>query len=509
MIRRADFAEQSQSQNTLELSQQVNIEQIAGNGPFVKLCRKPDFQRETNQWSPNQVSALIKSFAYGELIPSLILWKSDNYNFVIDGAHRLSALRAWTNDDYGDKGVSSAFFGGKLGDEQISKAKTTRRMVEREVGRYSHFHQAYMDDTTDDEIQSLASNIFSRSLHVQWIQGSQEVAESSFFKINSQGTALDKTEELLLRHRSKPHAIASRSVVRAATGHKYWSAFPTQQDEIEELAESLHGKLFSPELKEPIKTLDLPIGGTSSPVDALKMLVDIFAISENSLNPKKLLEAAEVDLDGTQTVKKLKQATKIIGRMTGNEAPSLGLHPAVYFYTERGAFSRFMFLGTLLALSKRVNNNDKKWFKKFTEVRADLENTLVDRKSVINQGLANVNSSTRIQKVCDLLDSLVHHYDTSNEAVTDQELLGFLGLKGNAGNLQIIDAPTGFTVDVKSAAYLQEAVQNAPNCRICGARMNIATSVSYDHINPKKSGGAGTQDNVAMTHPYCNTAIKN
>jgi len=63
--------------------------------------RKPDFQRETNHWSPEQVVTFIASFLDDELIPSLILWYSPSYIFVIDGGHRLSALRAWMNDDYG------------------------------------------------------------------------------------------------------------------------------------------------------------------------------------------------------------------------------------------------------------------------------------------------------------------------------------------------------------------------------------------------------------------------
>lgn len=59
------------------------------------------------------------------------------------------------------------------------------------------------------------SRIFTRSIPVQWIQGSQEVAEVSFFKINSQGTPLDKTEALILKNRKKSFAVAARSIVRA------------------------------------------------------------------------------------------------------------------------------------------------------------------------------------------------------------------------------------------------------------------------------------------------------
>ena len=145
------------------------------------------------------------------------------------------------------------------------------------------------DDLVADTPEAkMASTIFTRSLHVQWIQGSQEVAETSFFKINSQGTALDATEELLLRNRKKPYSIAARSIVRSGTGHKYWSKFSrTTQETIEEISSEINSLLFQPDVREPIKTLDLPLGGTSSPVDALKMLIDIFAIVDGEIEPEK------------------------------------------------------------------------------------------------------------------------------------------------------------------------------------------------------------------------------
>ena len=73
--------------------------------------RKPDFQRETASWEPQVVADLIGSFLDGDLIPSIILWRSpDTGNiFVIDGAHRLGALIAWVQDDYGDKELSRTF----------------------------------------------------------------------------------------------------------------------------------------------------------------------------------------------------------------------------------------------------------------------------------------------------------------------------------------------------------------------------------------------------------------
>jgi len=119
-----------------------------------------------------------------------------------------------------------------------------------------------------------ASALYTRPLTLQWVQGSPEVAETSFFKINSQGTPLDDTEEMLIRNRKKPIAICARAVLRSGTGHKYWSMFSDENQKwIEELACNLYDLLFEPEIKAPVKTLDIPLGGSVSPVEALSLLV--------------------------------------------------------------------------------------------------------------------------------------------------------------------------------------------------------------------------------------------
>ena len=178
MIKRADFAQQAESV-PMELGNTLKLQEISGANPAAKLLRKPDFQRETNHWSPSQVANLVKSFVSGELIPALILWKSSSYVFVIDGAHRLSALKAWVENDYGNGSNSHAFFNQNISDEQRIIAEKTQRLVESTVGRYSDFASLTEDQIlANPESARIHSNIFSRSLHVQWVQGDQDVAES-------------------------------------------------------------------------------------------------------------------------------------------------------------------------------------------------------------------------------------------------------------------------------------------------------------------------------------------
>ena len=70
-------------------------------GLTYNLLRKPDFQRETANWTPTQVHGLIQTFCDSDIIPAIILWQNGNQVFVVDGAHRLSALIAWVRNDYG------------------------------------------------------------------------------------------------------------------------------------------------------------------------------------------------------------------------------------------------------------------------------------------------------------------------------------------------------------------------------------------------------------------------
>lgn len=118
LIKREDFAETAGDQQSSEPVNSLSIESLASGGMISGLLRKPDFQRETNQWTPTQLLSFLESFLDDELIPSVILWQGSAHVFVIDGGHRLSALRAWIEDDYGDSAISRKFFGNDITGEQ-------------------------------------------------------------------------------------------------------------------------------------------------------------------------------------------------------------------------------------------------------------------------------------------------------------------------------------------------------------------------------------------------------
>jgi hypothetical protein len=508
MIPREDFAV-SQDEFELELFRDFPISHLTGESPILKLLRKPDFQRETNHWSPEQIATFIASFLDNEVIPSLILWKSPTFIFVIDGGHRLSALRAWIDDDYGDGTTSLAFYKGEISEEQKKIARRTRKLVETKIGRFSALKSLIETKVTDDPISLRRANrLFTRPLNLQWIQGNSDVAETSFFKINSQGTALDDTEEMLIKNRRKAIAIAARAILRSGTGHKYWSAFAeSERKRIEEQSSQLYELLFEPESSTPLKTLDVPFGGTVSPVDALSLLIEFLSIAGNRLSAAPGLDGYADDMSGEQTVATLKKSLDVLGRITGNGPGSLGLHPAIYFYNERGKYNRFLFLGMVAMLTEKIRNNDSTFFKTFTAARSAVESFLVENKSVISLVLQNLSKRQRVPKMKELFEFLI---DSANGGVTPtlQEAMSNLGLRGKIMDMTEKHSSSHFSDEAKSMLFVQTALKSAMKCPICFGYLHPAKSVSYDHVLRIRDGGSGNVSNGQIVHPFCNTGMK-
>ncbi|NLR39032.1 HNH endonuclease [Novosphingobium sp. ERW19] len=454
----------------------------------------------------------MKSYLDLELIPSVILWRSPAHVFVIDGGHRLSALRAWIEDDYGDGSISRKYYGNEISDDQKRIADRVRRLVEKEIGRYSQIKDALVNPESYDEASvQRARNMATRSLSLQWVVGDAEKAESSFFKINTQGTPLDRTEELLLKNRKRPVAIAARSILRAGTGNKYWSRFDeASSEEIVSHSRKIHELIFKPYLKQPIKTLHLPLGGGASPLLALDLLIKFTTLCNASqTNPYPKIESFAVDIDGESTKATLKNCFKVASWLTGNDASSLGLHPAVYFYTDQGRHSADMFLAFTSLVARKLAFNQKVFFKDFTDHRKKIEDFLIQLKPMLALLINSVTSSRRVQKLSEFVEAVVEQAKSGH----DLEINWAIDQISPNSRAKILTASeeittSTFTKDTKSAIYLRDSLSAAIKCPICGGFLEPANSASYDHEKPVREGGLGSIDNGKLTHPYCNTGIK-
>lgn len=471
LIAREDF-EVEENVNSGKKKESISIEDMKGDSFFFSNLRKPDFQRETNEWDAQKIFELIKSFVEGDLIPAIILWRSTGgYLFIIDGCHRLSALSAWVNNDYGDGKISKLFYDGIIPDEQLEIGQETRKLVNKSIGSYDDFRLALSHpDKVNSDVIRYAKNLGALAIQLQWVEGDAHKAENSFFKINQQAAPINKTELKLLESRKKPNSIAARAIIRSGKGHKYWSYFPTgMQQQVQELAAEINGILFHPQLQTPIKTLDIPIGGNLYSAQTLPLVLDFINIVcvDNSTGKAETPD----DNDGEATINTLKRIRKVAYRLNSNHTSSLGLHPAVYFYSQDGRHktaSFFAMVDFIINLDKRKSINN------FILVREKFEDFILQYDYLIQQ----INRKYRIaqksypyissffQKVVALLGTGMGFDKIINEIIADK---GFNYLTFQKASEQpSLEKAVDFSSNKKSAIYIQEALQKAPRCGICG-----------------------------------------
>ncbi len=502
LISREDFEVQSNGDEA-PIQQTIQVRDLERDAFFYGALRKPDFQRETSEWDPKRVAGLIKTFIEGDLIPAVILWKNRDLLFVIDGSHRLSALIAWVQDDYGDGTRSNEFFSRTIPEEQSKVAERTRAIIEDEIGSYVNHRRAIENPAAfGPDIVGRARRLGSLALQLQWVRGDAAKAEDSFIRINQQAVMITPQELELIKSRRKPNAIAARAIIRRGTGHKYWSSFsPEAQGEIENLAAEIHGLIFEPALRYPIKSLDLPAGGTVYSATALRMVYDFIALSVGTASQ-------DDDEDGQRTIDYLKRCRRVMQMLLSNHASSMGLHPAVYFYSWTGKQQPILFL---VMASLLVDLERRKQLPVFVKVRGQIESFLTRNRSLVNQVIRKFGTKESGAK--HLRGFYDHVIERLASGLSSQEVVDELGKNPAYSYLQPGESPydgvspTRFSTQVKSGIVMRELLRTAARCPICGGLVP-SQAVSIDHINRRADGGSSTPDNAQVTHPFCNSGVK-
>lgn len=505
LIPREDFEVLEGSSLSLP-TQTLQIRNLEPGDFFYSVVRKPDFQRETSDWPPEKIVSFVQSFLDGDLIPALILWQAGSQIFVIDGAHRLSALIAWVHDDYGDGRTSKRFFEGIIPQEQLDAADFTRRLVKKRIGTYDDHKLAIEHpEKVKEDVLSRARRLGSLAVQLQWVKGDASKAEASFFKINQQAAPIDKTELRLLKARKHPNAMAARAIVRSGTGHKYWSRFNDEKrEEIERRAKEINDLLFSPTLKTPIKTLDLPVAGKGYSSQTLPLVFEFVNLVNGAKADSKLAE----DLSGEETLRYLTKCRSVANRMSGTHPSSLGLHPAVYFYSSTGRYQPTAFLATVAFLLELEN---QKRFRDFIAVRRKFEDFLLAHRILVNQVTVKYGSGpkgfARLKQLFQFVLAQLEAGKAISEIVSAMEShpeFSFLQPR----EVTVGEAGRDFGPDARSAVFLRDALKDPLRCGICGGLIH-RNSISIDHIVRRSEGGMGEPANGQLTHPYCNTTIKN
>ncbi|AFZ26512.1 Protein of unknown function DUF262 [Cylindrospermum stagnale PCC 7417] len=497
------------NQNTGTYTTTLRITDLEKKEFFFADLRKPDFQRETNDWDEKRICEFIESFLEVDLIPAVILWKgTSSYTFIIDGSHRLSALVAWINDDYGDGEISQKFYEYKIPEEQIDAADKTRKLINGKIGSYQDYRLSLTEShNVNPNIAAKAKRLGTIAIQIQWVVGDSSKAAESFFKINQKAAPINETELRLLRARKKPNGVATRAIIRSGKGHKYWSGFSNdKQDKIQAIAKEINEIFFSPNFSNTIKTLDVPIGGKNYSSQSLALVLEFVNIVNNVEDEDNL----EKDVTGDETLQFLTKSRKVAKRINSDHASSLGLHPIVYFYSPGGRHKLGAFYG-VVALILHLEAN--KSFANFIKVRSDFESIIWQYEYLITQIVTRKRSAIDGSKYVKLfylkiIDELLQ--GTPNNFVISKTIADpdFKHLKlqetDSTDNVENQD----FSRATKSAVFIKEALSQALRCKICHGYLH-SNSIQVDHILRKRDGGSGTQDNAQLTHPYCNSTLKN
>jgi hypothetical protein len=520
LIPRQDFLSEETPENNAAGASgnpSASVTDLRKGEGFFSTLRKPDFQRETAAWSPLMVKEFVKAFVEDELVPSVICWQSPSrLSFVIDGAHRLSAIMAWLMDDYGDGEQSAALYNYNIPEEQIKVARRTREMIESEIGSYNAFKAEQAVPGSVPAVTTRARSLVHARVPLLWVKGTDSIkAERAFFTINQSAVEIDATELKILNARTKPSAIAARAIVRDAKGHKYWNEFsPAGKKALEADAKLVYAALYQPPLATPTGSQELPIAGMGYGTQTLPLIFELvnvsngFPIMDPNKSKRKFAVTPQERPDESATLTVISNTEKLCRRMTGKHASSLGLHPAVYFYATSGRHqpTAVLAMAQLLMDMEKVDSS----FIEFTKVRRPFEEFLVSHKMYLNQLVVKHGSMTK--GFAAMRDYYAFVLNLVKEGKSEAAIEA--ALRDNVKYQTLVKEKPTITTQAK--AFSQEAKQNkllktvldtAIRCNLCGARVD-KKAMHLGHTKDKKDGGIAETDNAEWQHPFCNSTFK-
>jgi hypothetical protein len=488
----------------------LSIEDLKYDSFFFSALRKPIFQRETNEWDDKKVCSMIESFVNGELVPAIILWRNQSgYIFVIDGAHRLSSLGAWINDDYGDGSISLNYFGNFISAEQKEIAEKTRTLVNKTIGSFKEISEICRGViSTDDRKKEIAKNLGALALQLQWVEGDANKAEDSFLKINQSATKISDAELELIKNREKAYAISARAIVRAGKGYQYWSGFTNQsQKKIVSDSKKIHSIMFGEGKNDMEDINSLTIGGTQSSNLTLDVVTQTVKICNDIIKEDDAKKGTAENVE-----KCLKNTLLILQYINSKEQFSLGVHPFIYFYSDIGKHKIASYYGFLLFIKELIN---KKQLNLFISARERFEQVIYQYSFLVQQIVRKNRQSKRAYTpikdyFMEIMNIIKANPDFSTEQVVTKlkESDDFKYLQTEIVDNESVSVKSNFSRGKKQQIKLSTFVKALPKCPICKGYISIK-STSIDHIQRKEDGGSNALANGQLTHLYCNTTYKN
>lgn len=505
--------------------------------------RKPEFQRATNHWDDEKCLNLLRTLRGNQVIPGVIFWLNtlSGHIFVLDGAHRLSVIRAWIEDDWGDTREARKY--GFVEDDELVAAGRLRQLVKQEIGSYKDCNSARIKfkrvvDARKNPVDELPSDIeekgrFAYNLNtslrvpIQWVTGDYEVAEQSFININMGGTALTEEEATYLNNRRSPVARAMAGIISNGSKPSLWIEHASA---CTELSKALYITLMSDSdnttYKMKISDYPLCILKKQKSFDRYEFLQNLFAVANHGFTGENNIEKTlsqyanepKNSIVADETLKHLERLDAFLSNIRGNKASSLGLVPVFYFYTSRGQFRQTLLLLFLMWLASDEDGKLRERKLRFTLVRDKFEEVWMIIKDHLFIALGKKGGPSRLNRShlkifdnlldCvsrgkqDGLDSLtiaiefLSHSENCDKKVFEQ-------FKNDIHN----NESKPFKYFSKGTKVQQEMLaffQGTHRCEICGGAVDLGVSHQVDHIKKRSKGGTNSINNARIVHPWCN-----
>lgn len=250
-------------------------------------------------------------------------------NKMNKGAHRLSALAAWVNDDYGKE-------------VDYLKHLQIKAYMDKNIGEYKELETSHCEDKK--RIQNILA---TKSINIEWITGDYDMVKNSFIRINEQGAVISQDEKEIIKYDNTAITKLSRAVLSYSGG---------QHVQLENhIIKEISDNLFLPKYDKSSKTV--PMGGD---------LYDDFLISRIFNISKQIDDDRNLEYD-TLVI----EVSKIINYIV-NE---LELNNRVYFYGITYQFKQSALIGITKFIVSLLESNQ---IDLFIQYREKFENYLIE-----------------------------------------------------------------------------------------------------------------------------------
>jgi hypothetical protein len=509
--------------------------------------RKPDFQRETNAWTPDDCVEFLDSVVNGRIIPSIILWQSkeSSMTYILDGAHRLSVIRAWMIDDWGDK---AGEYYDRLDKELIHQAAIKiREMLRAGIGFFNDFEEAWKEhqrlseqgEAPKRKMSPLRYNqaafytqvtLSHHTLAVQWEKGNYESAEQSFLRINRRGQALDPWEATLIEYRKSSYARVVMSIANSGESGHYWPEPTADEVASEELRQlvagfaprsaDIHQRLFVPPFSSPITSLNVPFMVAPAYFQKHKYLLEVLPLLLNreiAVSEEQQLALMGRDVQSPVNVV-IRNADQLIVRVLDSlehlvsprrNSTSLSLVPLFYWYNHKGQYARGLFYGFVYWLLSGSQQDVTARKLVFSTNRDRFEHLLFyykpDIATLQERGGAGLKSTKLTAEFFQAFMSMLSDNRTATTDELSDDFSGILqryarvkkpGTKSKVSRL--------FSTNDRSEINVRKLFENAIRCHICGGVMDLQSGLQYDHVKDYAISHETDPETGEPTHPFCN-----